>query len=271
VPSRSGSGRHAAPRRRSRDASNRRRLRLIPSPAVLGVAALGLAGTAVFVAPDSLTDPTSEVRSAVVDRSTADAAISGTYLDRRNQPQVSRSIDRKVLDRQAAQQAQQRAKALKALSAESEKHANKLQKAKEKRIERRQARQWVLPVAGYRITATFGQSSGLWATVHTGLDFAAASGTQVVSVARGTVTSTGFDGAYGNKTVVELEDGTEVWYCHQSSITVSPGEQVDPGETIGAVGATGNVTGPHLHLEVRPGGGEPVDPSTVLQEHNVAP
>lgn len=223
----------------------------------------------MFVVPDSLTANAPDLA-----RSSVSSAASDTYLSRRNETSVSRSIDRKVLERQATEQAQQRTKALAAQAKETEQRADKLKKAKkakEKRIEAREARQWVLPVAGYRLTARFGQSSSLWSTVHTGLDFAAANGTQLVAVARGTVTSTGVDGAYGNKTVITLEDGTEVWYAHQMSIDVSPGEQVDPGDPIGTVGGTGNVTGPHLHLEVRPGGGEPVDPYSVLQEHNVTP
>src|SRR5699024_9723173 len=119
--------------------------------------------------------------------------------------QISRTIDRAVLERQAKQQAEQRAQALAAQSKNSKQRANKLEEAKQERIERRerrQARQWVLPVTGYHLTAGFGQSSSLWLTVHTGLDFAAASGAEIVSVAKGTVTEVGYDGAYGNKTVV---------------------------------------------------------------------
>jgi murein DD-endopeptidase MepM/ murein hydrolase activator NlpD len=105
--------------------------------------------------------------------------------------------------------------------------------------------QWVTPVSGYRLTATFGQRSGLWSSgYHTGLDFAGPSGSTIVSVARGTVKSVGYGGAYGNRTVITLEDGTDVWYCHQSRIGVTPGEQVDPGQIIGFTGSTGNVTGP---------------------------
>src|SRR5699024_8134153 len=111
----------------------------------------------------------------------------------------------------------------------------------------------------------------LWATVHTGVDFAAAAGAPLVAVTGGTVTDVGYAGAYGNRTVIALDDGTEGWYCHQSAITATVGEHVEPGEQIGYVGATGNVTGPHLHLEVRPGGGEPVDPIPVLVEHGVTP
>jgi murein DD-endopeptidase MepM/ murein hydrolase activator NlpD len=123
--------------------------------------------------------------------------------------------------------------------------------------------QWTLPVAYVALTARFGDY-GLWATVHTGLDFNGDEGDPIYSVANGTVTAVGYDGSYGNKTVVTLEDGTEIWYAHQSTLLVNLGEEVRGGEQIGTIGSTGNVTGSHLHLEVRPGGGDPVDPFTVL-------
>ena len=132
-----------------------------------------------------------------------------------------------------------------------------IREAAEKQAAKIKENKWVLPLNSYGITATFGQY-GLWASYHTGLDFNANSGDPILSVANGTVTETGYDGAYGNKTVVTLDDGTEIWYCHQTSIYVSVGDRVNGGETIGTVGATGNVTGSHLHLEVRPGGGGPV-------------
>jgi len=71
--------------------------------------------------------------------------------------------------------------------------------------------------------------------------------------------------------VMTLEDGTELWYCHQSAFSVQPGDQVVGGQPIGLVGATGNTTGPHLHLEVRPGGGDAVDPYQALVVHGVQP
>lgn len=131
--------------------------------------------------------------------------------------------------------------------------------------------QVVLPVASYRLTGRFGDRSSLWSTVHTGLDFAAPTGTPIRAIAAGRVVSTGFDGPYGNKTVVRLPDGTELWFCHQSSIAVHAGERVRPGEVIGEVGSTGNVTGPHVHLEVHPGGGDPVDPMPWLQARGLRP
>jgi murein DD-endopeptidase MepM/ murein hydrolase activator NlpD len=129
----------------------------------------------------------------------------------------------------------------------------------------------VLPVRGYRLTGRFGDRSGLWSSVHTGLDFAAPYGTSIRSVAAGIVIATGYDGRYGNKTVIRLAGGTELWYCHQSAVDVAVGERVRPGQVIGAIGTTGNVTGPHLHLEVHPSGGEPVDPLTWLRAHGLRP
>jgi len=130
---------------------------------------------------------------------------------------------------------------------------------------------WVLPVTGYHLTGRFGATSGLWSSTHTGLDFAADSGTEIRSIGPGVVVSAAYDGAYGNKTVVKLDDGTVLWYCHQNEFGVEPGQRVKPGDLIGYVGSTGNVTGPHLHLEVHPGGGEPVDPEAWLPEHHLHP
>jgi murein DD-endopeptidase MepM/ murein hydrolase activator NlpD len=133
--------------------------------------------------------------------------------------------------------------------------------------------QWVLPVqAGvYHLTARFGDSSSLWSHFHTGLDFAAPTGTPIMAVAGGTITDVGYSGAYGNRTVESLPDGTDLWYCHQNDFGTSVGATVQPGQVIGYVGSTGNVTGPHLHLEVHPGGGDPVDPYTALEVHGLHP
>jgi murein DD-endopeptidase MepM/ murein hydrolase activator NlpD len=132
---------------------------------------------------------------------------------------------------------------------------------------------WVSPLSPgvYRLTARFGQCSGLWSHCHTGLDFAAPSGTTIRAVAAGTITSVGWAGAYGNRTVQTLRDGTEIWYCHQLTVGVRVGDSVIGGQPIGAVGSTGNSTGPHLHLEVRPGAGDAVDPFQALVFHGITP
>jgi murein DD-endopeptidase MepM/ murein hydrolase activator NlpD len=68
--------------------------------------------------------------------------------------------------------------------------------------------------------------------------------------------------------VLTLDDGTELWYCHLSTMVATEG-RVTTGDTIGRVGATGNVPAPHLHLEVRPAGGEPADPLPWLAARDV--
>jgi len=177
---------------------------------------------------------------------------------------VSRDVNRQELEQQAEVQSDQRTAALQDLAQAAQDESDKLL-----------SEQWVLPLAGYSISAGFGEAGYLWASgYHTGLDLSAAEGTPIAAVAAGTITQTGYDYSAswaGNLTVLQLENGDEIWYAHQSSISVSPGDQVAPGEVIGAVGSTGNSTGPHLHLEVHPGGGEPVDPMSVLLEHGVTP
>ncbi len=158
------------------------------------------------------------------------------------------------------QQSRQSNGALTRLARSAEKAANKLA-----------TNTWVLPTVGYTLTAGFGMTSRLWASFHTGLDFAAPTGTPIFAVASGVILQTGWAGPYGNRTVEGLPDGTELWYAHQSEIGVRAGQSVLAGQTIGKIGATGNTTGPHLHLEVRPGGGDPVDPFAALVFHGLHP
>ncbi|WP_308425117.1 M23 family metallopeptidase [Wenjunlia tyrosinilytica] len=142
--------------------------------------------------------------------------------------------------------------------------AERARKAKEEAERKANLGRYVLPTTNFQLTAGFGQAGNLWSHNHTGLDFAAPTGTSVYSVAQGEITSAGWAGAYGYRIIVKHTDGTETWYCHLSSMVRTSGK-VAPGDTIGRVGATGNVTGPHLHLEVRPGGGTPIDPRPWLQ------
>jgi murein DD-endopeptidase MepM/ murein hydrolase activator NlpD len=127
---------------------------------------------------------------------------------------------------------------------------------------------WVKPVLNFRLTAGFGESSGLWAHLHTGQDFAAPIGTPVRAIGAGRIVSAEFDGAYGRKIVIQHADGTVTWYAHLSAFLKTSG-RVEAGEVIGRVGNTGNTTGPHLHLEIRPHGGDPVSPLPWLRAHGV--
>lgn len=102
------------------------------------------------------------------------------------------------------------------------------------------------------------------ARFHSGLDFVAASGTPVAAAAAGRVIFAGrHPGGWGNLVVLKHARGVHTFYAHLSRISVKLGRRVLAGATIGAVGATGNATGPHLHFEVLVRGAA-VDPQTAF-------
>lgn len=109
------------------------------------------------------------------------------------------------------------------------------------------------PVSG-TITSRFGAKSSIRSSAHTGLDIAASTGTAYSAAASGKVTFAGYKGSYGNLIVITHSNGVQTYYGHSSKIYVSVGQSVSQGQTIGAVGSTGNSTGPHLHFEVRVNG-----------------
>jgi len=98
---------------------------------------------------------------------------------------------------------------------------------------------------------------------HTGVDLAARSGSVVRAAAAG-IAHVGFDpeGA-GRYVAVWFDSRTRLLYCHLSAVTVIDGHDVAVGEMVGAVGATGMATGPHLHFEIQVDG-RPVDPEKWL-------
>jgi murein DD-endopeptidase MepM/ murein hydrolase activator NlpD len=85
---------------------------------------------------------------------------------------------------------------------------------------------------------------------HKGTDIAAPYGSSVQSVSDGVVVESGPKGGYGNTVVVQLADGSKMLYGHNSANLVQVGDQVQQGDVIAQVGATGHATGPHVHFEV---------------------
>lgn len=123
--------------------------------------------------------------------------------------------------------------------------------------------QWIKPVnAAYG--TKFGVAGSMWSSGHhTGLDFPAAVGTAIKAVADGKVSQATSGGPYGIHAQIAHGGGLSSLYAHMSKLLVSVGQSVKQGETIGRVGATGNTTGPHLHLEARKNG-RSVDPMPFL-------
>jgi murein DD-endopeptidase MepM/ murein hydrolase activator NlpD len=99
---------------------------------------------------------------------------------------------------------------------------------------------------------------------HTGLDIAVPVGTPVYSVMEGTVTYAGWDNLYGWYVDVTDKDGNKSRYTHNSAILVNSGDKVLRGQAISESGRTGNVTGPHLHIEIFLDG-ERVNPIFLLE------
>jgi murein DD-endopeptidase MepM/ murein hydrolase activator NlpD len=121
------------------------------------------------------------------------------------------------------------------------------------------------PVSG-TITSPFGWRSNPFGGApefHQGLDIAAPTGTTVTAAAAGTVIMAQWYGGYGNYILIDNGGGYSTGYGHLSAFYVSAGQQVKQGQAIGAVGCTGECTGPHVHFEIRING-KPVDPAPRL-------
>lgn len=129
----------------------------------------------------------------------------------------------------------------------------------------------VWPIMG-RLLSHFGQRQDPFyghQAFHSGVDISAASGSPVRVTADGVVVSAEWGGAYGKLVVVDHGNGLQTYYAHLSRMDVIPGQEVHMGQVIAGSGATGRVTSPHLHYEVRRGG-TPVNPYTYLSKSVMA-
>ena len=229
-----------------------------------GVAALtttGVIGT--LAAPALATEPAAEQTGLIpvisVENSIADQIDAQAIAQERAAAEAAAA-------KKAAQEAAREKAAAKA-KAEREAKERAAREAERKRL-----LSYVSPIAGSYVSTGYKSGGAVWSSgSHTGVDFHAASGTSVHAVGSGTVVEAGWGGAYGNNIVIKMNDGTYTQYGHLSSIGVSVGQTVTPGQQIGLSGATGNVTGPHLHFEARtsPEYGSDINPVAYLRAHGV--
>jgi murein DD-endopeptidase MepM/ murein hydrolase activator NlpD len=125
-----------------------------------------------------------------------------------------------------------------------------------------------LPIKGGKITTAYRKKGRHWSKgYHTGVDFAAPTGTPVLAVQDGTILPGGWGKSYGEQVLQSCKAGFVI-YAHLDEVLCKPGDKVKAGDLIGKVGSTGNSTGPHLHLELRNQarwtGGKDLNPAKIL-------
>lgn len=123
------------------------------------------------------------------------------------------------------------------------------------------------PVSGARMTSNYGLRKHPllgYTRMHSGVDFGLPAGSPIKAAGNGVVSQAGSAGAYGIAVRIKHQKGYETLYAHMSRLAsgIKPGIEVNQGQIIGYVGATGRVTGPHLHYEIRVQG-KPVNPMEV--------
>ncbi|MEV5364796.1 M23 family metallopeptidase [Streptomyces cellulosae] len=231
-----------------------------------GVAAL--AGTGVvgsFTAPALAAEP-----AAAQTGLTPVVTLGDVVADRIDAQAAAQHEAARVAAQEAARKAAEEAARERAVEEAEKARAEKERAARE--AERKRLNTFVSPIPGSYVSTAYQSGGAIWSSgSHTGIDFHAASGTPVHSVGVGTVVEAGWGGAYGNQVVIKMHDGTYTQYAHLSSISVSVGQEVVAGEQIGLSGATGNVTGAHLHFEARMSAdyGSDLDPVSYLRSHGV--
>ncbi|MEU7280278.1 M23 family metallopeptidase [Streptomyces sp. NPDC045431] len=229
----------------------------VPSACVMGVAGIAAASVSGLTGgeekaeakPVTAEDPSS-VKTVAAANSALDTQLAALSADARDfGDRASRTQER--IDLKARQEAER--------------------KKREEEAARREALRpkFALPVKLHQLSAYYGQAGVNWMSLHTGIDFPVQYGTPVMAATDGTV-RTQWNSAYGNMAIVTAKDGTETWYCHLSSTKIRSGE-VKAGDVIAYSGNSGNSTGPHLHFEVRPGGGSAIDPLPWLRSHGLDP
>ncbi|CAL9449319.1 hypothetical protein SUDANB60_03944 [Streptomyces sp. enrichment culture] len=254
-----------APRAASRSGSRSRRRTPPKRSALLTVAVpsacvMGVAGIAAASVGDLSEEGGQEARTTAADAQPVQPSAANVKLDTQLESLAAGADD--FADR--ASRAQGR------IDLKAQQELERRRAAEEAARKERLRPKFALPVAQHGLSAYYGQSGINWMSLHTGIDFPVSYGTPVLAATDGTV-RTQYNSAYGNMLIVTAMDGTETWYCHLSSYQVPSGATVKAGDQIAFSGNSGNSTGPHLHFEVRPGGGSSIDPLAWFRSHGLEP
>ncbi|MGA5147801.1 M23 family metallopeptidase [Streptomyces griseoincarnatus] len=233
---------------------------------VAGVAALAGTGVVGSLAAPALAAEPAAAQTGL----TSVVTLGDVVADRVDAQAAAQHEAARVAAQEAARKAAEEAARERAVEEAEKARAEKERAARE--AERKRLNTFVSPIPGSYVSTAYQSGGAIWSSgSHTGIDFHAASGTPVQSVGVGTVVEAGWGGAYGNQVVIKMHDGTYTQYAHLSSVSVSAGQEVTAGQQIGLSGATGNVTGAHLHFEARMSAeyGSDLDPVSYLRSHGV--
>ncbi|MFG2984281.1 peptidoglycan DD-metalloendopeptidase family protein [Streptomyces sp. NPDC048258] len=229
----------------------------VPSACVMGVAGVAAASVGGLTGTEKPAEDTTTM--AAPDPASVKPVAANTKLD----TQLA------ALSADAGDFADRASRTQERLDLRQRQEDEKKKKAEEAAAKEAARPKFAIPVEQHGLSASFGQAGGMWMSVHTGIDFPVSYGTPVMAATDGTV-RTQYNSAYGNMAIVTSPDGTETWYCHLSSTKIRGGK-VKAGDVIAYSGNSGNSTGPHLHFEVRPGGGSAIDPLPWLRSHGLNP
>jgi murein DD-endopeptidase MepM/ murein hydrolase activator NlpD len=255
APSSRAAARNAG-RSRRRTPAKRSALLTVAVPSVCVIGVTGIAAASV----GALTSDDKDTTASASDAHAVKPSAANNKLDSQLETLSAGADD--FADR--ASRTQER------IDLKAQQEAEKKKAAAEAARKERLRPKYALPVTQHGLSAYFGQAGINWMSQHTGIDFPVSYGTTVMAATDGTV-RTQWNSAYGNMMIVTAKDGTETWYCHLSTYRVASGTTVKAGDPIAYSGNSGNSTGPHLHFEVRPAGGSPINPLPWLLSHDLDP
>ncbi|NBE51142.1 M23 family metallopeptidase [Streptomyces boluensis] len=257
-------GKHRRPSRLTRKSAN-----------IAGVAALATTGVIGTLASPALAAETTSPEDTGLTQAVSVGDSLADQIDAQAEAQqaaAEQAAAKKKAEEKAEAEAKRKAAEAKKKAEEKAKKEREAKERAAREAERKRLNSFQLPIPGSYVSTGYNTGGSLWSSgSHSGVDFHAASGTAVHAVGSGTVVEAGWGGAYGNNIVIKMNDGTYTQYGHLSSIGVTVGQSVTPGQQIGLSGSTGNSTGPHLHFEARtsPDYGSDIDPVAYLRGHGV--